>query len=36
MKEKISNAAKIAEFQALDLDPDLLGAVMEILTAYEA
>ena len=34
-QKKISTAAKLAELQALDLDAELIGAVSEILTAYE-
>ena len=35
VQKKISTAAKLAELQALDLDAELIGAVSEILTAYE-
>ena len=36
MQKKISTAAKLAQLQALNLEPELIGAVAEILTAYEA
>ena len=36
IQKKISTAAKLAELQTLDLEPELIGAVAEILTAYEA
>ena len=35
-QKKISTAAKLAQLQALNLEPELIGAVAEILTAYEA
>ena len=36
MQKKISTAAKLAQLQALNLEPELIGAVAEILTDYEA